>query len=228
MELVTCFAVIGALVGVCAPVAIERVPCKTNLLERPFPEITTWLRTWRGWVLVVVTAAVSGGMADRFGDDIELVPFLVFAAGLVVLSAIDLREFLLPNRIVYPLAAVSTALFALAALVDDDVDPLLRAVIAAFAAFFVFTVLHVVSPRAMGFGDVKLSFVLGLCLGWLGVGETVLGLVLGFFYGAIVGVVLLVARLRSRSDHLPFGPFMAAGALTAVLAGQAILDWYRQ
>jgi len=226
VALVVGCAAAGGLVGTVAPVVIERVPAKSELLESPFPESQAWLRTWRGWAVVGVTAGLFAGMAARFGADVELLAFLVLAAGLVVLSVIDLREFLLPNRVVYPLAAVSAALLGLAAVVDDDLDAFARAGIAAAAAFLAFTVLHLLSPRSMGFGDVKLSFVLGLGLGWLGTGEVVLGLALGFVYGAAVGVVLLATRLRSRRDHVPFGPFMAAGALTAVLVGQAILDWY--
>jgi leader peptidase (prepilin peptidase)/N-methyltransferase len=60
-------------------------------------------------------------------------------------------------------------------------------------------------------------------LGW---GELVLGLFLAFLYGAVVGVVLMVLRRRGRKDQVPFGPFLAAGALTAVLWGEAILRWY--
>ena len=70
------------------------------------------------------------------------------------------------------------------------------------------------------------STLLGLVLGWLGVGEVVLGLLLGFLYGAAVGLVLLATGVRSRRDHIPFGPFLAGGALTALLVGEAILDWY--
>jgi leader peptidase (prepilin peptidase)/N-methyltransferase len=90
-----------------------------------------------------------------------------------------------------------------------------------------FFVLHLISPRSMGFGDVKLSFVLGMSLGWLGSGEALLGLFLGFVYGAVVGLVLIATRRRARNQALPFGPFLAAGTLTAVLVGQAIIDWYR-
>lgn len=53
-----------------------------------------------------------------------------------------------------------------------------------------------------------------------------LGLFLGFVYGAVIGMLLIATRVRSRKDHIPFGPFLAAGALTAVLWGTAILDWY--
>ena len=55
----------------------------------------------------------------------------------------------------------------------------------------------------------------------------VLGLFLGFFYGAVIGIVLIATRMRARSQALPFGPFLAAGALTAILVGDSIIDWYR-
>jgi leader peptidase (prepilin peptidase)/N-methyltransferase len=82
------------------------------------------------------------------------------------------------------------------------------------------------APRAMGFGDVKLSFSLGLALGVLGWGEVVLGFFLGFFYGAVIGVILIVARRRKAKQQIPFGPFLVAGAITAILVGGPIVDWY--
>ena len=91
----------------------------------------------------------------------------------------------------------------------------------------VFFVLHLVSPRSMGFGDVKLSFTLGLALGFLGWGEMILGLFLGFLYGAVIGLILIATRVRGKSQAVPFGPFLAGGALTAILVGIPILDWYR-
>jgi leader peptidase (prepilin peptidase)/N-methyltransferase len=87
--------------------------------------------------------------------------------------------------------------------------------------------LHVVSPRSMGFGDVKLAFVLGLVLGWLGWSELVLGLFCGFLAGAVVGISLIVLRHRGRKDHLPFGPFLAFGTLVVLLWGDVVLRWYR-
>jgi len=88
-------------------------------------------------------------------------------------------------------------------------------------------VLHLISPRSMGFGDVKLSFTLGLALGWIGWGEVFLGLFLGFLYGAVIGVLLIATRLRAKSQPVPFGPFLAAGTLTAILVGSSIISWYR-
>jgi leader peptidase (prepilin peptidase)/N-methyltransferase len=218
--------VIGLAVGASIPVVTERVPARRSLRQPPFPEIGASLRTTAGKVVVVGVGALFAAIALRFADSWALPAFLLWAAALVALSLIDLRHFLLPNRIIYPVTAVSVVLLAIAALVEDDLSALWRSLACAAGAFAVFLVLHLVSPRAMGFGDVRLAFLLGLDLGWLGVGEVVVGLVLGFVYGAAVGLVLLATGARSRRDHIPFGPFLAAGALTALLVGEAILDWY--
>jgi leader peptidase (prepilin peptidase)/N-methyltransferase len=218
--------ILGLVVGSLLPIPIERVPAKRALFEPPFPELERRHGRER-LTIVFVTGALFAGLALRFGDDWVLPAYLVLAAALVTLSAIDLRLFLLPNRIVYPLAMVSIVLLGLAALADGDADLFVRALACAVGAFLVFFVLHFISPRAMGFGDVKLAFVLGLFLGWLGVGETVLGLFLGFVYGAVVGLVLIATKIRTRKDHVPFGPFLAAGALTAIFVGYLVVDAYR-
>jgi leader peptidase (prepilin peptidase) / N-methyltransferase len=219
-------AVAGVVVAPVISLAVERVPEKQGLRRGPFPEVARTFTTLRGLLLVAATAALFAGVAIRLGATWELPAFLLLAAALVALSLIDLRLFILPNRIVFPVTAWSLVLLAAAAVADGDADPLLRALGCATSIFLVFFVLHLLSPRALGFGDVKLSFLLGLALGWLGVGEAVLGIVLGFVLGALIGVLLLVTRIKTRKDHVPFGPFLAAGAMVAVLAGEAIIDWY--
>jgi leader peptidase (prepilin peptidase)/N-methyltransferase len=217
----------GVVGGLLLSVVIERVPARRSLVAAPYPEIVSAARRPDGVLIAIGTGALFAGLAARLGSSWALPAYFVLAAGLVALSAIDLRHYILPNRIVFPLAGVSIVLLGLAAAADDDPDSFLRALACGAGALLAFTALHVISPRAMGFGDVKLSFVLGLDLGWLGVGETLLGLFLGFVYGAVIGLVLIATRLRSRKDHVPFGPLLAAGALTAVLIGDVILDWYR-
>jgi leader peptidase (prepilin peptidase)/N-methyltransferase len=217
----------GLLVGLALSVVIERVPVHRALLAGPFPEVRRAARQPEGILVAVASGGLFAALGARLGASWDLPAYLVLAAGLVALSAIDLRHYVLPNRIVYPLAATSLLLLGVAALANHDADSFLRALACGAGSLLAFTVLHVISPRAMGFGDVKLSFVLGLDLGWLGVGETLLGLFLGFVYGAIIGIVLIATRLRSRKDHVPFGPFLAVGTLTAVLIGDVILDWYR-
>src|SRR5690606_6691395 len=101
------------------------------------------------------------------------------------------------------------------------------AVLAGFVGFAVLFVLHLVSPRGLGMGDVRLAFVLAMFLGWLGWGWVALGLFLGFLLGAVVGLALVVVKRRGRTEHIPFAPFLAGGAMLAVLWGRPLLDWYR-
>jgi len=216
-------ALLGVPVGVVIDVVVTRVPQRLPVLGA---DPRAALHRRRAGLLAVICAALFAGMAARLADSWALPAYLVLTAGLVALALIDLEHYLLPNRIVYPLTVAMLALLTLAAVGDGDGDALIRAVLGGVAAFAALGVLHVASPRSMGFGDVKLAFVLGLALGWLGWGELLLGLFLGFLYGAVVGVTLMALRLRGRKDHVPFGPFLAAGTLTAVLWGDAILRWY--
>ena len=165
-------------------------------------------------------------MALRFGATWELPAYLVLVSGLLALSLIDFDTFLLPDRIVYPLSATLVVLFGLAAILDDAGSDLVRALLGGLAAFAFFLTVHLIAPRGMGFGDVKLSFSLGLALGWLSWGSVFVGLFLGFLLGAVIGVLLIATGLRTRRDHVPFGPFLAAGTMLAILFGQSLLDLY--
>jgi leader peptidase (prepilin peptidase) / N-methyltransferase len=176
-----------------------------------------------------LTEALTGGlfflMGARFGLAMQLPAFLVLAASLIAISAIDIERRLIPKRIVWPAFAGSGAFLALAAALDRDWFQLLRAGLGAAASFGILFVIHLISPRGMGFGDVRLATLLGLGLGWLGWGHVALGLFLGFLFGGVAGVAALAAG-RSRKSGLPFGPFLALGTVVAVLIGNSILDWY--
>ena len=163
-------------------------------------------------------------LAWRFAESWALPAYLVLAAGLVALSLIDLDTFLLPNRIVYPLTVAVVALFGVAALAGDDGAAFWRALIGGLCAFAVFLLLHLISPRGMGFGDVKLSFVLGVSLGWVSGALVFLGIFLAFLVGSVVSVLLIATKRRTRKDHVPFGPFLATGTLVALLVGEQILS----
>ncbi|HEX6311590.1 MAG TPA: A24 family peptidase [Acidimicrobiia bacterium] len=222
--LVIACAVVGAGAGAALDVVVTRVPARQPVLASA---ARAELRPARALALAAACAALFGAMAVRFQGSWALPAYLVLSAGLVALSLIDLEHYLLPNRIVFPLAGTTVVLLGVAAIGDGEGSgALLRALLGAAAGFVALGALHLASPRSMGFGDVKLAFVLGLGLGWLGWGELALGLFLGFLYGAVVGVALMGLGLRGRKDHVPFGPFLAAGTLTGVLWGDAILRWY--
>jgi leader peptidase (prepilin peptidase)/N-methyltransferase len=184
-------------------------------------------RTRARFVLVeLVTAGLFAATVFRFGDDAVIPAYLVFFTSLVAVSAIDLDLHIIPNRIIYPTIFASIPLLAIAAALNDDFESLENALIGGAAAFAALFVIHLVSPAGMGFGDVRLSFVLGLFLGWLSLSHVLIGIFLGFLLGAFIGVALVATRIRSRKDAIPFGPFLAGGAALAVFAGSPIIHWW--
>ncbi len=182
------------------------------------------VRTGRGRLLALTTGALFAALAARFDDTWVLPAYLVLGAGLVTLSVIDLEHHLLPNRIVYPLGAITVSLLGVAAAAEGTAEPFGRALACGVGALVAFVLLHAIAPHALGFGDVRLAAVLGAALGWLGVRETVLGFALGFVEAAVVGVVLMIIGRADRRTALAFGVFLAAGALTVIFAGDAFLD----
>jgi leader peptidase (prepilin peptidase) / N-methyltransferase len=174
----------------------------------------------------LLTALLFAAVGARFAHSWALPAYLVLAGALVALSAIDLEHYILPNRILYPADAAAIVLLGAASAGEHDWGAFVRALLAGAVAFAVFFAIHIASPRGMGFGDVRLSFLLGMYLGWLGWGDVAGGLFAGFLYGAVVGVVLIAVKIRGRKQQIPFGPFLAAGAMTFVLFGETLIDWY--
>jgi len=172
-------------------------------------------------------AAVSGGLLGwMLGLDAVLPAWLVLAVAGAVLGYIDARTRFLPSVIIWPTYVVVAAGLLAAAVATGEWGSLRRAVIAGAIGFAVFYVLWFAFPRGVGFGDVRLSGLLGMALGWLGWGQFAAGLYGGFFLGAIVGIVLIAARVMTRKQMVPFGPFMLIGALGGVLLGAPLERLY--
>jgi leader peptidase (prepilin peptidase)/N-methyltransferase len=78
----------------------------------------------------------------------------------------------------------------------------------------------------MGFGDVRLALLIGFGLGWLGAGYAFLGFIVASVLGSVVGVTMIALGKAGRRTPIPFGTFLAAGAVVAVLAGAPVVNWY--
>nr|WP_202892147.1 A24 family peptidase [Kribbella shirazensis] len=172
-------------------------------------------------------AAFAGGLLGwLIGLAAVLPAWLVLAVVGAVLGYIDARSRYLPSVIIWPTYVVVGAGLVAAAIATGEWGSLRRAVIAGAIGFAVFYVLWFAFPRGVGFGDVRLSGLLGGALGWLGWGEFVSGLYGGFFLGALVGIVLIASRVMTRKQMVPFGPFMLAGALAGVVLGAPLERLY--
>ena len=245
-------ALVGLMVGSFLNVVIHRVPagesivaprsrcprCGTELANRDNIPVVSWLllrgrcRTCdapispRYPIVEALTAVLFAAVAARIGFEAELPAFLVLTAFLVALSAIDLDTFLLPKKVVWPAFFSGVVLLGGAAIYDGDERGAVEAAAGAALAFGILFVIHFVSPKGMGFGDVRLAAVLGLHLGYLELPMVGLGLFLSFLVASVVGIALMVAKKRGRRDRVPFGPFLATGTMLAVLFGEPILRVY--
>jgi leader peptidase (prepilin peptidase)/N-methyltransferase len=216
-------ALLGVPGGMFANLLVDRVPDKLPL--RPLPGLAGQFRSPRRVIVVVTTVALYAGTVLRFGGDWVVPAYLVFFTSLVAISAIDFDRQIIPNRIVYPTIFLSVPLLVLAALAQGEWNLLRHALIGAALAWGALLVVHLISPAGMGFGDVRLAFVLGLFLGWISLRHVLSGLFLGVLLLSVLGVLLWAFRIRSLKDHMAFGPFLAAGAALAVFVGPAATRW---
>ncbi|MFE6256228.1 prepilin peptidase [Agromyces sp. NPDC057865] len=165
----------------------------------------------------VVTAVTYGALAWRFGLSWILPALLVFAAASTVLALVDLAEKRLPNAVIFPTLGVVGVLLVPPTWAAGEWMALVWAAAGAAGMFAVYFVIALISPSAMGMGDVKLALVIGLLLGWFGLSAWVVGLLAAFVVGGIIAIVALLLRRVTLRGSIPFGPSMLAGALIAML-----------
>jgi leader peptidase (prepilin peptidase) / N-methyltransferase len=168
----------------------------------------------------------ASGAAGAIAAALQLVAFLYLGAISVALALIDLDTHTLPNKIVLPSYAVGLVLLGAAALIGGHPGQLLSGLIGMAALFVAYLLLALVYPGGMGFGDVKLAGVLGLYLGYLGLGPAIIGSFAAFVLGGLFGIVLLVIRRAKRKTGIPFGPWMLAGAWIGIFWGHALWTAY--
>ncbi|GAB3989966.1 prepilin peptidase [Nocardioides marmoraquaticus] len=218
-------ALIGGVLAVPAPRWLARVPEPVPApagevsgplgpppAKEPYADIAAL--PWFAPVVAVASAIVSGVFGAALGWTGALVLLVPLVPVGVVLLVVDARTTLLPTRVIHPTYAALAVLLPLAALVDRDLDALVRAALGWLVVggwFWVFWWLL----GAWGFGDVRLARVLGPVLGYLGWSEVVVGLLLMVLLGGVAGVVL-TARDRDLRRRFPFGPAMLVGAALAV------------
>jgi leader peptidase (prepilin peptidase)/N-methyltransferase len=164
------------------------------------------------------TGVVWGLTVWRTGPEPVLPALLAFAAGATVLAFVDVIEQRLPNRVLLPTAAVVAALLVVASAVADDWGALAWAALGGGGMFALYLAVALISPAAMGMGDVKLAGLIGALLGWFGLGAWMVGLLGAFVLGGVVAVGAVALRRVTLREAIPFGPSMLAAALLAVLA----------
>ena len=172
-------------------------------------------------IIEIVTGLIFGGAAWLYGPTPLLVARLVFACARVVLFMIDLQHRILPNVITLPGTVLGLAFSAV--LPPGLRDAIIGAVVCSLLLFGMGELVsRVLRKEALGFGDVKMTAMMGAFLGWK---LTLVALFLASFLGSLIGIGL-VALTRDRDYQIPLGSFLAIGALSAVAVGEPLLTWY--
>ncbi len=173
---------------------------------------------WRALLLPSGAAALFALAAiaiDEFGP--ALLAGL-FATAFLALTFTDLERRLIPNRVVYPCLLLAAALSW--AWPDRSVAQIFAGGLVGLA---ITLLLFVVGRGAFGFGDVKMAALMGLVVG---LPNVLAGIFISAFAAGAVVAPLLLLRILHRRDYIPYGPFLALGAVVALLWGDPIWHWY--
>jgi leader peptidase (prepilin peptidase)/N-methyltransferase len=236
--------VAGLAAGVLVTVLVARIPgrqslrppfrcqqCDVRLRTADTIPVISWL-TLRGrcracqqpfgaWSLAaeLITAGLFLALWLRFGP----VPLLAALAYLAVLSValafIDAAQHRLPDVLTlsgYPIALILLGIAA--PFVPGGLRHFVQALIGMAVAWLLFFLQAFIYPAGIGWGDVKLSGVLGLYLGWFGLPALVYGLFGAYLLAALVGIGLIATRRATRKTHLAFGPYLLAATIVAIIA----------
>jgi leader peptidase (prepilin peptidase) / N-methyltransferase len=152
-----------------------------------------------------------------FPDFFNLIYLFIISSLLIIIFVFDLKHYIIPDGGVYSAIAISLIFTLYSGIFKISILSALGA-----SAFFLLVFL-VSQGRWMGFGDVKLAFMMGLFLGYPNI---IVALFMAFFIGAIIGVCLIISGRKKFSSEVPFGPFLIFGTFLALFFGENLINWY--
>ena len=183
--------------------------CKSPISPRyPFVEFLT------GFFSVI--------LFKTFGFSTELPVYFVFVSSLIVITFIDLKYQIIPDMISLP--GIVIGLLVSYFLPLGILNSIIGILIGGGSLFLVAAGYHLITGReGMGGGDIKLLAMIGAFLGWKGV---IITIFTGSFIGAVVGTALMLAKGKDSKYAIPFGPFLAIGAIISLFFGDTLINWY--
>lgn len=154
----------------------------------------------------------------RFGWGWNLAAYSLLYSALLAITFIDLSHQIVPDVITYP-GMVIGLIFSSTLLPVGFVN----ALIGLFLGGGLFYLVAFLSKGGMGGGDIKLIAMIGTFTGWKSV---LLTIFISAFAGSLIGIVLMLFFGKGRKFPVPFGPFLALGALCSIFWGEKIILWY--
>ncbi|HEY3528364.1 MAG TPA: A24 family peptidase [Nocardioides sp.] len=174
------------------------------------------------WGCAIAGAVLGALVGWRIGWHAALAITLPVVPVGVAIAVVDWRTRLIPSRLVLPATAYVVACGLVIWPITGDRTDLVRAVVSLVVVRSLFWIFWFIHTIGMGFGDVRLSALIGFLLGYLSPGALVFGIWIGFVAFSLPGVVLALVKRNYQLLRVPFpfGPFMLLGAVIGVLAGQ--------
>ena len=199
---------------------------KCRYCGAPIPQRVLWVE--------ITTGALFALLFWKFGLTGDYAITVFYTCVFLVLFVIDLEHQLILNVIVYPMMAVALVISFIHPFTADatnyihltnstTVNSGLNSLIAGAGAFILFFIIVIVSRGGMGGGDINMAGLIGLIVGYP---QVFTAIMIAIITGGLVAIFLLVTKIKKRKEGIPFGPFLAVGAVVALLYGKVILDWY--
>jgi leader peptidase (prepilin peptidase)/N-methyltransferase len=248
IEIILIF-ILGLIVGSFSNVCIYRIPknesiiypashcpkCRSNISPKDNIPLLSYIllkgrcRNCKSKISIqypiveLLTGLIYLIIYQTYGLSVQTLIYIILSSALIIIAFIDLNEQIVPDVISLPgivigfiisffVPYISFINSALGVLVGGGII-----LIIGMAGSVIF------KKEAMGGGDVKLAAMIGAFLGWRYI---IISLFLGFFLGALAGIFLIMSKIKSREDTVPFGPFIVLGSFITLLWGEKIISWY--
>jgi len=158
-----------------------------------------------------------------YGLSIQTLIYIILSSALIIIAFIDLNQQIIPDVISLPGIVIGFMLSFFVPYISF-VNSFLGVVVGGGIILIIGLAGSLIFKKeAMGGGDVKLAAMIGAFLGWRYI---LLSLLLGFFLGALTGIILMITKIKKREDTVPFGPFIILGSFITLLWGGQIISWY--
>ncbi len=238
-----CIFFIGLLIGSFLNVLIYKIPRKINIFKpysicfncrKPqsllfsFPILSFLFKKnkcdncnnkifTQNFLIEILNALIYVLIYLIFGFNVKTFTGLILTSILLVISFIDLEFMIIPNIIILPFTIVGLIIN-----IAININSWWLPFVFSISGFIFMFIVHLIYPKGMGMGDVKLTLMLGAFL----VKDIIFALFAGFILGAIAGIILIIIKRKTVKQFIPFGPFLSAGAMMAFFIGDIVAKWY--
>lgn len=215
------FGILGLLVGNILPHINQKLIEHKKIISKDF--FKDYIKNFKPhYVHMILIAIIYMALVYKFGiyptfiQNLELIKYCLLTPMLFSVAYIDYKENIIPNRLVLTMAEVGMLLTFIFGLSDINLamDMLLGMVLGT-AIFGILTILgRMVSGKdSMGLGDVKLIAALGLFFG----SSNILAIsIISFLIGAIISIILIIAKKKKINEYIPFGPFIVIASFISI------------